>query len=99
MSIRDVATRSSCFQWCSMANKSLTGTQLIEQLRELKFFDGYTPQAQALAEARICERFETAMANSERKFFERFPATATESLTVYGEWDYEPFEPLVELYA
>lgn len=85
--------------WCNMKSKNLTAKQLIEQLVKAKFFDGYTAKAQSLAEAKICERFDAPLSNGKRKFMDRFPATATANLTVYGEWDYEPFEPLVELYA
>lgn len=82
-----------------MATKTLTAKQLLERLSKLKFFDGYTKKAQAIAEGQISDRFDKAMANRQRRFFERFPATATASLTVYGEWDGEPFELLVESYA
>src|SRR5262245_11111225 len=82
-----------------MANELLTGKKLIEQLGKLKFFEGYTKEAQAAAEARIGEQFDKAMSGDSRKYFERFPASATASLSVYGEWDYEPFEPLVELHS
>jgi hypothetical protein len=82
-----------------MATKKLTANQLIEQLHKVKYFDGYNEKAQAMAEAKIGERFDAPLSSGKRKFMDRFPATATASLTVYGEWDYEPFEPLVELYA
>jgi hypothetical protein len=82
-----------------MPTKKLTAKQLIDQLQKVKFFEGYTEKAQALAVARICEQFDAPLSGGKRRFMDRFPATATASLTVYGEWDYEPFEPLVQEYA
>jgi len=82
-----------------MATTIETADQLLKQLHKIKFFDCYTDAARTLAEAHIAKSFATTRSEGRQKFLQRFPATATASLTVYGEWDGEPFEPLVESYA
>ena len=77
----------------------LTAEELIASLRKARFFEGFTDEAATLAEARIRDRYQAGISGSGRKYFARFPGFALIFLSVEGEWDREPYEPLVQMYA
>jgi hypothetical protein len=71
----------------------------VARLHKLRFFEGYSKEAASLAEARIRDQHEAGINGPRREYFERFPGFALSFISLPGEWDYEPYEPMVELVA
>jgi hypothetical protein len=79
--------------------KTLTWDELLKALQKAKFFEGFPPKAARLAKAHIEKRYEERLAGSDAKYYRRFPGFALVFMEVDGEWDADPFEPLVEAFA
>jgi hypothetical protein len=73
--------------------------EFIAHLRKLRFFEGYTASAEKLAEERIRTQHAEGLSGPLREYFERFPGFALVFISIDGEWDDDPCEPLVETVA
>jgi hypothetical protein len=81
------------------ATPVLTTDQFLEQLEKAKFFAGFTPEAARKAKALVRKNHKQGLAGSGAKYFRRFPGFALIFLSIDGEWDLEPYEPLVKTFA
>ncbi len=77
----------------------MNADELIASLHKLHFFKGYTKEAVKRAEERVRQQYDSGMSGPHRQHFERFPGFALNFITILGEWDFEPYEPLVEIVA
>jgi hypothetical protein len=73
--------------------------EFVAWLHKLRFFEGYSQEAARLAEERIRKQHDDGIQGPGRKYFERFPGFALSFLAIPGEWDGEPYEPLVGIVA
>ena len=60
---------------------------LMAKLDAIRFFEGYTAEAEKEARARVLKQFKKGLAGESRKYFERFPGFALKFLGVDGELD------------
>lgn len=77
----------------------LSTDEFLTKIEKLKFFDGFTPQAARKAKALIRKNHKQGLAGSGAKYYRRFPGFALIFLSIDGEWDGEPYEPLVREFA
>jgi hypothetical protein len=76
----------------------LTTNALLEKLRKLKFFDGYTADAERKAVKAIRKNYEQGLAGRGAKYYRQFPGFALIFLSVDLEWG-SPYAPLVRVFA
>ncbi|MGE3818528.1 MAG: hypothetical protein AB7I30_03775 [Isosphaeraceae bacterium] len=60
---------------------------LMAKLDAIRFFEGYTPEAEQAARARVLQRYVDGLAGESRRYFERFPGFAARFLGVDMELD------------
>ncbi|WP_165252193.1 hypothetical protein [Paludisphaera soli] len=65
----------------------MEAADLLAKLDAIRFFEGYTPEAEREARDKALKQFEEGMAGESRKFFERFPGFAMRFLRVDMELD------------
>jgi hypothetical protein len=60
---------------------------LMAKLDKIRFFEGYTPEAEKKARSRVLKQYKEGLAGETRKYFERFPGFALWFLSVDLELD------------
>ena len=65
----------------------MDANDLMAKLGAIRFFEGYTPEAEKKARARVLKQYKKGLAGESRKYFERFPGFALQFLGVDMELD------------
>lgn len=65
----------------------MESSDLMARLDAIRFFEGYTPEAEQEARSRVLEQYEKGLAGESGRYFERFPGFALKFLGVDGELD------------
>src|SRR4051812_36203274 len=67
--------------------RSMDASDLMAKLDKIRFFEGYTPEAEKKARARVLKQYKEGLAGEYQKYFERFPGFALCFLDVDMELD------------